>query len=80
MTVAPFVLSEEHAHQLIAGLIKECRQGRGDREGEALKLAALWLIDQEQIKARFLNARKLPGGREGGLRRESRCASASATG
>jgi hypothetical protein len=33
---------EGHARELIAGLVKECREGASDREAEALKLASLW--------------------------------------
>jgi hypothetical protein len=51
--------SEDHARELIAVLITECRGGISDREAEALALADRFRIEKEPISARFATARKL---------------------
>ena len=51
--------SKVHASDLINGLIAECAEAVNDREAEALALAALWLINGDDVRAAFAEARAL---------------------
>ena len=50
---------EGHARELIAGLLKECREGVSDREPEALVVAKPWGLDESWVKENFAVARSL---------------------
>jgi hypothetical protein len=54
---------EVHARELIAGLIQECVEGISDREGEALALAQLWLLEESWVRESFAEARLVRGQR-----------------
>jgi putative DNA primase/helicase len=51
--------SKADAADLIAKLIKECSEGASDREKEAVSLAGLWVLDEEEVRGGFAEARKL---------------------
>jgi hypothetical protein len=58
---ALLALSQAHAAEQIAKLIKECREDVSDREGEAVAHAGLWSLDADQVREGFARARKLRG-------------------
>ena len=51
--------SKAHAADLIARLIKDCSEGVSDREKEAVSLAGLWVLDEEEVRGGFAEAREL---------------------
>src|SRR5438105_2660390 len=51
--------SKAHAADLIAKLIKECSEGASDREEETVSLAGLWVLDEEEVRGGFCEAREL---------------------
>ena len=53
--------SDAHAAELIAKLVKECRDGVSDREAEAVSLAGLWTLDVDRVREGFASARRLRG-------------------
>ena len=55
---------EGHARELIAGLLKECREGVSDREAEALVVARPWGLDESWVKENFAVARSLARAKE----------------
>jgi hypothetical protein len=49
---------------VISGLILECRDGKGNREEECVKLAELWGLDVEGVRKGFATAREVRDLRE----------------
>jgi hypothetical protein len=57
MTALLFARNETHADELIAELIRDCAEGKSDRESEALRLAKQWGIKEPSVAERFAEAR-----------------------
>jgi hypothetical protein len=57
MTALLFAKNETHADELIVDLIRDCAEGRSDRESEALRLAKLRGINGANVAERFAEAR-----------------------
>ena len=53
---------EFQASWLIAGMVEECRQGKGDREAEAVALAEAWGLEVDPVRGKFAIARQLRAG------------------
>ena len=53
---------EFQASGLIAGMVEECRQGKSDREAEAVALAEAWGLEVDRVRGRFAIARELRAG------------------
>ena len=56
--------SQPHATEVISGLILECRDGKGNREEECVKLAELWRLDVDGVRKGFATAREVRDLRE----------------
>jgi LmbE family N-acetylglucosaminyl deacetylase len=65
-------VSESHARELIAKLVKECSAGVSDREDEALKIADKWTLDESWVRDDFAEARDLAKRRKAELEAASK--------
>ena len=59
MAVALLAETAEEARAIIAGWVKDCAEGKSDRELEALGLALVWSIDPVEVRKAFADARAI---------------------
>src|SRR5262249_7645667 len=50
--------SQDEAEMVIFTLLRECAEGKGDREADALMLANEWSVDPKWVRDSFVVARK----------------------